>query len=349
MKKRKKGKICRNTCLFFGAALLLFSNMDQEMVQAEGEGQLSAYEREVDEPSGEEDQAEYQVSEAVQNFADAMDAFSLESREDIKKLLAIAGQYDRLSSAEKATLPKESIQALEEAKEAAGKLNCTDNGVTVTGNLPWYVQFRAKEIPETEGNKVDEDVWVIAPYEMELWDLTTDSAYVLPEGESVKITMPIPDTIYQGNFVIYHYKSDGTVEKIVPEINGDTMSFTATSFSNYTVAGSTLLAGIGVTTDFHFPSPESETTAEKGQPSDTENVLMTEASSDTGEQTTSPETERFEQPQRDGSGISAANGETVVSPAQTADKVRVWPLILAELFSALILAGAIMKKKQIQE
>ncbi len=58
--------------------------------------------------------------------------------------------------------------------------------------------------------------------------------------------MPIPDVEIDGEFTIFHYKSDGSVETIKPVIRGNLMSFETSSFSPFSVAGSTVITGVGV-------------------------------------------------------------------------------------------------------
>ena len=226
---------------------------------------------------------ESQAGEAVKSFADAVRAFSPQSREDAGKLLELENAYEALSEEEKEAVSSETMSMLREAEAKIGTYNRTDNDVSVSGNLPWYVQFSAKLLPD-EG-KVNDTTWIVVPYEMELRDLRTGEAYKLPEGESVTVTMPVPETFLRGNFVIYHYKSDGEVEMIVPDIQGDTMSFEATSFSRYSVAGSTVVAGIGITTDFNYPANTEESEESSDSTEDTEENSESDTETETTEST----------------------------------------------------------------
>ena len=126
----------------------------------------------------------------------------------------------------------------------AAAYNHTQLGVSVYGNLPWYVQFRVKLTDV--GKKEENGLKVLVPYELTLWNLYTDSVYTLPEGETVTVTMPVPDVEIDGEFTVFHYKADGSVETIKPVIHGNMMSFETSSFSPFSVAGSTLIAGIGI-------------------------------------------------------------------------------------------------------
>ena len=115
----------------------------------------------------------------------------------------------------------------------------------MTGNIPWYVQLRATRLEIEE--KQENGLQILVPYELKLWNLMTDEAYELPEGESAVVRLPVPDVEMEGEFSILHHKSDGSVETLIPTVKGDTMSFETSSFSVFSVAGSTVMAGIGVT------------------------------------------------------------------------------------------------------
>ena len=80
----------------------------------------------------------------------------------------------------------------------AAAYNHTQLGVSVYGNLPWYVQFRVKLTDV--GKKEENGLKVLVPYELTLWNLYTDSVYTLPEGETVTVTMPVPDVEIDGEF-----------------------------------------------------------------------------------------------------------------------------------------------------
>lgn len=204
---------------------------------------------------------EEMAGKAVQGFVSAVRTFSVRSREDTEELLKLENMYAALSEEEQNQVSDETMMLLKEFEEKAGTYNRIDNDVSISGDLPWYIQFFAAELPG-EG-QVDENTWSVVPYEMELRDARTGEEYTLPKGKSVTISMPVPDTAYRGQFVIYHHKSDGSVEKIVPKIAGGTMSFEATSFSLYTIAGSTVVAGIGITTVFNLSDEGG-----KNEPSD---------------------------------------------------------------------------------
>jgi hypothetical protein len=110
-----------------------------------------------------------------------------------------------------------------------------------------------------------------------------------------------------------------------------------------TAAGSTLLAGIGLTTDFPVSIPEGESATDPETTSDREGL---ETLSNTG--TADSETESGDSDGTEEKKRRTEEGEVVASPAKTGDGFTPWPLFLMEILSGLILAGSVIRKKQIQ-
>lgn len=176
-------------------------------------------------------------------FNDMVYSLRVESREDISRVVEVTKIYDALNENDKSRVTEEAYNLLVQAQNAAGGLNHAHNSVSVSGNLPWYVQFTAEINNSRESGDTSR---IIVPYDLKLWDMYRNTAYVLEAGEKVTVTMPVPDADLSNGVTIYHYKADGTTEVLHPVINGDTMSFETDSFSPFDVAGGTLLAGIGV-------------------------------------------------------------------------------------------------------
>ena len=61
-----------------------------------------------------------------------------------------------------------------------------------------------------------------------------DGAKVQPNGK-VKVTLPLPDAQTDG-YIVFHVKDDGSVEKLVPIVEGNTISFETSSFSYFVIA-----------------------------------------------------------------------------------------------------------------
>lgn len=179
----------------------------------------------------------------LDTFIEMVYSLQVESREDISSVVEVTKIYDALSDNERSQVSEDAYNLLIQAQNTAGVWNHAHNSVSVSGNLPWYVQFTAEINNSRDGG---DNSKIIVPYDLKLWDMYHNTAYVLEQGEKVTVTMPVPDTDLSNGLTIYHYKSDGTTEVLHPVINGDTMSFETSSFSPFDVAGGTLLAGMGV-------------------------------------------------------------------------------------------------------
>ena len=160
--------------------------------------------------------------------------------EEVEAIVAATKEYEALSEAQKAYVEADSLVLLQTAQEQAKTVNRTSNGVTVDGDLPWYIQFQVQlnndksDSSVLNGQNVDT---FISPYEMKLWDMMNDNEYQL-NGQQVRITMPAPDDQLYTQLVVIHYLKDGSIEYITPIYNADgTLSFVTTSFSPYNVAG----------------------------------------------------------------------------------------------------------------
>lgn len=264
---------------------------------------------------------------AVETVTNAIIALNIHSREDVGSLLPVSQAYDGLTEAEKQAVPAHVRQLLESAKEMAKAYNHTQLGVSVYGNLPWYVQFRVKL---TDVSKKEENgLKVLVPYELTLWNLYTDSVYTLPEGETVTVTMPVPDVEIDGEFTVFHYKADGSVETIKPVIHGNMMSFETSSFSPFSVAGSTLIAGIGIgsvtpgnggnTSTNNGNSPSGNTTPKNDTPS---------TNSSTGNTYNSPA------------------GSYVAAAANTSDPTNAFPAAAAGAVALFVIIGISVRKRR---
>lgn len=180
----------------------------------------------------------------------------------VEAIIDATASYQSLSEAQKGCLAQGTYEKLLSAQERAAIFNRQSNGVTIEGDIPWYVQFRVELRNEQEDTSVLEAYNVdtfITPYDMTLWDLMRDTEYKL-NGQQVKVTIPAPDKELYTQLVVVHYLDDGSVEYITLVYNEDgTMSFITTSFSPYNIAG-TKIAGskplVG-NTDKAYPSKPS--------------------------------------------------------------------------------------------
>ncbi|HCT90927.1 MAG TPA: hypothetical protein DF613_06040 [Lachnospiraceae bacterium] len=170
---------------------------------------------------------------------------SIGSQSDVETVVRASVAYEQLDEDVQAEISGELRERLYDAQSRVLGYNRVSLGVTVQGDLPWYIQFRATAV---EGRKIDDTTirTLLDSYEFELWNLITDSEYKL-NGRTVTVLMAAP-AVRDMDIVIYHYLEDGTVEQIIPEITGDQMSFVTSSFSPFSVigvnvAGSTELVG----------------------------------------------------------------------------------------------------------
>ena len=290
----------------------------------------SETEKKQTETAGASEEASIPIREkAVETVKEAIIALDIHSRKDVKKLLAVSQAYDGLTESEKEAIPVKVRKLLESAKEMAAAYNHTQLGVSVYGNLPWYVQFQVKLTDV--GGKRENGLEILLPYELKLWNLYTDSVYTLPEGETVTVTMPVPDVEIDGEFTVFHYKSDGSVETIRPVINGNMMSFETGSFSPFSVAGSTVITGIGLGSG-----------SSSGGNSDISNTGSNENPGSTGTQTPSTGSP---------GGASETQGASQSSPGvyaavNTGDDTNVIPAVVTMLAALLAIVAIILHKKK---
>lgn len=167
------------------------------------------------------------------------------SQSDVDAVVQASGAYEQLDDEAQAAVSGGLLDKLYDAQSRVLAFNRVSMGVTVQGDLPWYIQFRASSV---EGRKIDDSTvrTLLESYDFQLWNLFTDSEYKL-NGKTVIVQMAAP-VVKDVDIVIYHYLEDGTVEHIIPEIDGDQMRFAASSFSPFSVigvsvAGSTELVG----------------------------------------------------------------------------------------------------------
>lgn len=188
---------------------------------------------------------EMAAAEEVENLIDYLPS-DVDSREVVEAIVDATRWYESLTQEQRDLFGEDTYKKLTAAQEKAAVYNRQCNGVTIEGDIPWYVQFQV----ELKNDKSDVSVLqeknvdtFISPYDMKLWDMMNDEEYRL-NGQQVRITVPAPDSNVYTQLVVVHYLEDGSVEYITPIYNNDgTISFVTTSFSPYNVAGSKVLVG----------------------------------------------------------------------------------------------------------
>ena len=182
------------------------------------------------------------------------------SQDDVQAVIDAYRWYEGCTEEEKAMVPKELVIRLKKAQSASKLYNHTSNGISVSGNLPWYVQFKAEE---RSGDANVDMGDLLGSYEMTLWNLLEDAPYLL-NGEVVTVRVPLENIRDYENLTVTHYLSDGSVEILTPDTNDGALVFTATSFSPYDISGelSSYIAGsqviVGPTQDIYDKSGSTQ-------------------------------------------------------------------------------------------
>ena len=280
------------------------------------------------------------TEDPIDNFAtfnEMVYSLQVESREDISSAVEVTKIYEALSEYEKSQVTEEAYNLMIQAQNTAGELNHAHNGVTVSGSLPWYVQFTA-EINDSRDN--GESGQIIVPYDLKLWDMYRNVAYVLEPGEKVTVTMPVPDADLSNGLTIYHYKADGTTEVLHPVINGETMSFETSSFSPFDVAGGTLLSGIGVNNSNNYTggSTPSSTPSTNNNTNSTPNNTSNNSNGNNNGTSGSNTTNLKPQPA----------GSTLAASPNTGDATPIAVMVLGLLLSAGVIFLVLRGKRRMQ-
>lgn len=171
------------------------------------------------------------ASELVNSINSLLD--SIGDLGDVDDVIELTKIYESLSDEEKALITN--IDKLTKLQEEAKKYNHISNGVTIDG-VDWYIKLYANPITDDTDacgriykNLTSE--YILSLYDVYLWNTLTDTRYTLPEGQSVVIHLPTPDMQYFDNPTAVHEKSSSKLEFLTLSVNGDTTSFTTSSFS----------------------------------------------------------------------------------------------------------------------
>ena len=123
----------------------------------------------------------------------------------------------------------------------------------------------------------------------------------------------------------------------------------------YTVAGSTVVAGIGITSEFDFSEAETEKKAqetkaaetESADEAETETVLAVQQSISGTEKPKSTQTKKAEEVES--SAENKIIQELQAEPAVTGDEMDVVPFLLMGAAAGLILSGDLIMKRKTEE
>lgn len=184
------------------------------------------------------------TDQATLDAANAIDEIPATiTSDDVTKVTKATIAYD---GSQKAEL-REKLDKLEEAQRAAGAINHKSGDVEIgddgTSILPWYVGVTAvplteeSESWESTSNLVvkSEDGAVLSVYTITLKNLLDNSAWTIPSGHVVKVSIPSPDLAGYKNIYVVHVKADGTTEDMEYKVQENKIVFDATSFSDYAI------------------------------------------------------------------------------------------------------------------
>lgn len=159
---------------------------------------------------------------------------------NISEIYAVYKAYQRLTDDEKKLVTNHGI--LENMIETIRRQIQMDKNryISISGT-PWYIGITVNaadsSVRKSLQNKIEDGSKLLLAYDISLTDYVTGSSYE-PNGEQVKVTMPVPDYKGYDGIIIIHQKSDGSAEYIKPSIRNDgTMKFILNSFSTIAVLG----------------------------------------------------------------------------------------------------------------
>ncbi len=157
---------------------------------------------------------------------------------DIDAVIKATKTYENLSDEEKAQVTN--LSQLKSAQYQSGEINHSSNGVSISG-VDWNIKLVVtpltddKEQLENFSSKVDRRN-ALSLYEITLIDVLTGKNYEVPYGQSVTVTIPVPDLSGYTNAVVAHEKSTGSMEYLDLNIIENQAQFKTSSFSLFGIA-----------------------------------------------------------------------------------------------------------------
>ena len=252
-------------------------------------------------------------------------------------MVAASKLYEELSPADKAMTAADDLKKLKDAQEAAGYVNRTSNGVSVSGDfLPWYVQFQVNLNHDAPSLAIPTIDTLLSSYEMKLWDLMTDTEYEIPHGRKVTVVMKAPEVSGYESFTIVHYLEDGTVELITPVIADGLMTFETSSFSPFDVGGSKPLVGL--------PSGDSSDKKTNSTGSSNNNSSLTGNNGSSTDSSNKTGTNKKKTPTA--KAAAAKTQQTKASNPSTGDTSVLLPYIIGGAAALLIIIILVVTRKK---
>ena len=152
--------------------------------------------------------------------------------------------FEALSETEQRKVSDEIKSTLTDQKDKIETAFHTNHSVSVS-EIPFYVELKADSISSDqplfrELSSAADEKQLVSLYDLFLFDHQSGSEYQL-NGNSVSLTMPLPNPAKYENLIILHKTDSGEIEKITPTISGKTLSFSLNSFSPVGVAASEIV------------------------------------------------------------------------------------------------------------
>ena len=167
--------------------------------------------------------------------------------------------FEALSETEQRKVSNDIKSTLIDQKDKIETVFHTNHSVSVS-RIPFYVELKADSISSNhplfqELSSAADEKQLISLYDLSLFDHQLGCEYQL-NGNSVSLTMPLPNPEKYQSPIILHKTNSGKIEKITPTISGQTLSFSLNSFSPVGVAVSQIAPG-PVSSDVSSSTPGS--------------------------------------------------------------------------------------------
>ena len=218
------------------------AEIEQEKESKDTKKDLPLKEKEVEVP--EKIVASFQADSIVNHIESMISALpnQIQSEDDVNRVVSASKAFLSLTKIQQERVSQPAKLYLERLQELAGIYNRSNQGISVVGNLPWYVKLKVTLDDTSKTYEKPNVDTIITPYEIGLYNLMKDETYHL-QGEKVQLTLPAPNAELYNRLVIVHYLENGGIEYITPFVGESTISFMTSSFSPFHIAGSKVLAG----------------------------------------------------------------------------------------------------------
>lgn len=177
---------------------------------------------------GVEETEEAKLINEINNLPDKVNDLT-----DVDEVIAVSKKYENLPEDKKGKISN--IGKLNALQEQVKAFHHVSNDVKID-DVDWYLKLIAIPInSDTEAcgriyKKLNSE-YILELYDVYLWDTIKDVRYTLPEGKSVRITLPAPNMTYFEKPTGIHEKTNGKLDFLSLNISGLTVSFTTESFS----------------------------------------------------------------------------------------------------------------------